>query len=81
VDIDGDIIDLIRELPAQMNSPEVSAEFKFMVAGAVLWRCADEIKFLRAELEKARSGVSDKRRKGKKVHELQEHFRKSGILA
>jgi hypothetical protein len=81
VDIEGDILDLIRELPAQINSPDVSSEFKFLVAGAVLWRCADEIKFLRAELEKARSGVRGNRRKSKKVQDLPNHLHRSGILA
>lgn len=81
MDMDGDILDLIRELPAQMNSPEISTEFKFMVAGAVLWRCADEIKFLRAELENEKGKRHDKRRKSKKVQDLPEHIRRSGILA
>jgi len=36
MNMEGDILELIRELPAQMNSPEVSTEFKFMVAGADL---------------------------------------------
>lgn len=81
MDIEGDILDLIRELPAQINSPDVSSEFKFLVAGAVLWRCADEIKFLRAELEKARSGARGNRRKSKKVQGLSDHLHRSGILA
>ncbi len=81
MDIEGDILDLIRELPAQINSPDVSAEFKFLVAGAVLWRCADEIKFLRAELERVKGGVHGKRRKSKKVQDMQERLHRSGILA
>jgi len=81
MNIDGDILELIRELPAQMNSPEISAEFKFMVAGAVLWRCADEIKYLRDQVEKLRNGTNEKRRKSKKVHKLQTNLHRSGILS
>jgi hypothetical protein len=81
MDMEGDILELIKELPEQVNSPDISAEFKFLVVGAVLWRCADEIKFLRAELEKARSGVRGNRRKNKKVQDLQERIHRSGILA
>lgn len=79
MNMEGDILELIRELPAQMNSPEVSTEFKFMVAGAVLWRCADEIKALRDELEKVQSHEHTKRRKGKK--KLQADLHRSGILS
>jgi hypothetical protein len=81
MDMEGDILELIKELPEQVNSPDISTEFKFLVVGAVLWRCADEIKSLRAELEKVRSGVHGKRRKNKKVQELQERIHRSGILA
>lgn len=81
MNMEGDILELIRELPAQMNSPEVSTEFKFMVAGAVLWRCADEIKALRDELEKVKAQGYDKRRKGKKVQKLQTDLHRSGILS
>jgi hypothetical protein len=81
MDMDGDILELIKELPEQVNSPDISSEFKFLVVGAVLWRCADEIKFLRAELEKARSGVRGNRRKSKKVQDLPNHLHRSGILA
>jgi hypothetical protein len=81
MDMEGDILELIKELPEQVNNPDISAEFKFLVVGAVLWRCADEIKFLRAELEKVKGGVRDNRRKSKKVQDLPEHIRRSGILA
>lgn len=80
MEFDGDILELIRELPAQVNSPDISTEFKFLVVGSVLWRCADEIKFLRAELEKAR-GERGRRRKNKKVQNLQTNLPRSGILA
>lgn len=80
MEFDGDILDLIRELPAQVNSPDISTEFKFLVVGSVLWRCADEIKFLRAELEKVR-GEHGRRRKNKKVQDLQTNIPRSGILA
>ena len=80
MDSDSDILDLIRELPAQVNSPDISTEFKFLVVGSVLWRCADEIKFLRAELEKVR-GERGRRRKNKKVQDLQTNLPRSGILA
>lgn len=79
--MDSDILDLIRELSGQMNSPDVSAEFKFMVAGAVLWRCADEISALRSELEKVKSNSHGKRRKSKKVQKLQADIHRSGILS
>ena len=81
MNMEGDILELIRELPAQMNSPEVSTEFKFMVAGAVLWRCADEINALRDELEKVKAHGYGKRRKGKKVQKLQTDLHRSGILS
>lgn len=80
MNIDGDVLELIKELPEQVNSPDISTEFKFLVVGAVLWRCADEIKYLRAELEKKR-GEHGRRRKNKKVQELQENLHRSGILA
>jgi hypothetical protein len=52
-----------------------------MVAGAVLWRCADEIKALRDELEKVKAQGYGKRRKGKKVQKLQTDLHRSGILS
>jgi len=81
MDMEGDILDLIRELSTQMNSSEVSTEFKFMVAGAVLWRCADEIKYLREQIEKLRSDGNEKHRKSKKVRKLQADLHRSGILS
>jgi hypothetical protein len=81
MNLDDDILELIRELPAQINSPDVSPEFKFMVAGAVLWRCADEIKYLREQIEKLKASTNEKRRKGKKVRKLQTDIHRSGILS
>lgn len=80
MNVDGDVLELIKELPEQINSPDITTEFKFLVVGAVLWRCADEIKYLRAELEKQR-GEHGRRRKNKKVHDLQENLHRSGILS
>ena len=59
-----DILDLIRELPGEVNNAGTTTEFKFLTVGSVLWACRDEIVYLRRrvrELENARS------EKGKKV--------------
>ena len=59
-----DILDLIRELPGEVNNAGTTTEFKFLTVGSVLWACRDEIVYLRRrvkELENARP------EKGKKV--------------
>ena len=59
-----DILDLIRELPGEINNAGTTTEFKFLTVGSVLWACRDEIVYLRRrvkELENARP------EKGKKV--------------
>jgi hypothetical protein len=64
VGTEEDILDLIRELPGEVNNAGTTTEFKFLTVGSVLWACRDEIVYLRRrvkELENARS------EKGKKV--------------
>ncbi len=50
-----DILDLIRELPGEVNNSGTTTEFKFLTVGSVLWACHDEIKRLRAENQRWKS--------------------------
>lgn len=72
MEIEDDVLDLIRALPHEINDAATTTEMKFLTVGGVLWACHDEIKYLRAELEKARYGRrkknSDLRRVQKNIH-------------
>ncbi len=64
MEVENDVLDLIRVLPDEMNDFSTTTEMKFLTVGSVLWACRDEIVYLRRrvkELENARF------EKGKKV--------------
>lgn len=56
MEIEDDILDLIRELPHEINDTSTTTEFKFLTVGSVLWACHDEIKKLRAEVAQLKRG-------------------------
>lgn len=66
MDIEDDILDLIRQLPNEMNDASTTTEFKFLTVGSVLWQCYHEIRDLRAEIKRIKS--DDRSQKGKKVY-------------
>ena len=66
MEIEDDILDLIRALPNEVNDTSTTTEFKFLTVGSVLWQCHHEIKYLRAEVERLKRDGSGK--KGKKVY-------------
>lgn len=53
--VDEDILDLIRDLPHEINDTGTTTEMKFLTVGGVLWACYDEIKRLREENERLRN--------------------------
>lgn len=65
MEIEDDILDLIRALPNEVNDASTTTEMKFLTVGSVLWQCHDEIKYLRAEVARLKG---DGRKKGKKVY-------------
>ncbi len=67
--IEDDVLDLIRALPNEVNDKSTTTEFKFLTVGSVLWQCHHEIKYLRAEVERLKDGR--RRKKGKKVYGVQ----------
>lgn len=74
MEIEDDVLDLIRALPNEINDASTTTEFKFLTVGSVLWQCHHEIKYLRTELEKARRG---RRKKNPDLHRVQKDFRES----
>lgn len=66
MEIEDDILDLIRELPREINDASTTTEMKFLTVGGVLWACHDEIKRLRYEIEELKSAGAYSK-KGKKV--------------
>lgn len=64
MDVEDDILDLIRELPNEMNDATTTTEFKFLTVGSVLWQCYHEIRHLRSELKRLeRDCCSEERKK------------------
>ena len=53
--VDEDILDLIRDLPHEINDTGTTTEMKFLTVGGVLWACYDEIKRLRVENKRLRN--------------------------
>lgn len=51
MEIEDDILDMIRELPREINDASTTTEMKFLTVGGVLWACHDEIKRLREEVQ------------------------------
>jgi hypothetical protein len=56
VEIEHDILDLIRDLPDGINDASTTTEFKFLTVGSVLWECRAEIIRLRQEVEQLKNG-------------------------
>jgi hypothetical protein len=55
-----DILDLIRELPGEINNTGTTTEFKFLTVGSVLWACHDEIVYLRRRVKELENGKGSK---------------------
>ena len=55
-----DILDLIRELPGEINNAGTTTEFKFLTVGSVLWACHDEIVYLRKRVRELENGKGSK---------------------
>jgi hypothetical protein len=72
MEIEDDILDLIRALPNEINDASTTTEMKFLTVGSVLWQCHDEIKYLRAEVERLKNVGHRKR---KKVYGVQAQVR------
>jgi len=51
-----DVLDLIRQLPDQVNDASVTTELKFLTLGGVLWACHDEIIYLRRRVRELEDG-------------------------
>jgi hypothetical protein len=56
VQIEHDILDLIRDLPNEINDASTTTEMKFLTVGGVLWACHDEIRRLRQEIAELKKG-------------------------
>jgi hypothetical protein len=65
--VEEDILDLIRNLPSEINDASTTTEFKFLTVGGVLWACHDEIRRLRNEVRELKDAS---RRKKKNLHKL-----------
>lgn len=72
MEIEHDILDLIRDLPDEINDSGTTTEFKFLTVGSVLWQCRDEIIWLRQEVERLRNGEG---RKNSHVRRMQKKVR------
>jgi hypothetical protein len=60
VGTEEDILDLIRELPGEINNTGTTTEFKFLTVGSVLWACHDEIVYLRKRVRELENGKGSK---------------------
>lgn len=74
MEIEDDILDLIRALPNEVNDTSTTTEFKFLTVGSVLWACHEEIIRLRHELKEAKNG---NRRKKKNMQGMQKNIHRS----
>jgi len=74
METEDDILDLIRDLPEEINDVGTTTEMKFLTVGGVLWACYDEIKRLRTENERLKNGEGIK---AKKVRRVSKTVRKS----
>ena len=54
--VENDILDLIRDLPSEINDASTTTEMKFLTVGGVLWACHDEIRRLRQEISELKKG-------------------------
>ena len=60
MEIEDDILDLIRALPNEINDASTTTEMKFLTVGGVLWACHDEIRRLRKEVAELKEGDNKK---------------------
>jgi len=60
VGTEEDILDLIRDLPGEINNSGTTTEFKFLTVGSVLWACHDEIVYLRKRVRELENGKGSK---------------------
>ncbi|MGA0198171.1 MAG: hypothetical protein ACO3NK_03450 [Prochlorotrichaceae cyanobacterium] len=74
METEDDILDLIRDLPEEINDVGTTTEMKFLTVGGVLWACYDEIKRLRAENKRLKDGEGIK---AKAVRRVSKTVRKS----
>ena len=58
--VENDILDLIRDLPSEINDASTTTEMKFLTVGGVLWACHDEIRRLREEIAELKKGGKKK---------------------
>jgi len=72
VQIENDILDLIRDLPSEINDASTTTEMKFLTVGGVLWACHDEIKRLREEVQELKNA---RRKKSSYLRRVQEDVR------
>lgn len=56
MEVEDDVLDLIRSLPNEINDASTTTEMKFLTVGGVLWACHDEIKRLRDEVASLKKG-------------------------
>lgn len=56
MEVEDDVLDLILNLPNEINDAGTTTEFKFLTVGSVLWACREEILKLREENEKLKKG-------------------------
>lgn len=56
MEVEQDILDLIRDLPREINDTSTTTEFKFLTVGGVLWECYYEIRRLREEVAELKKG-------------------------
>ena len=60
MEIEDDILDLIRALPNEINDTSTTTEMKFLTVGGILWACHDEIQRLREEVARLKKGGKKK---------------------
>jgi hypothetical protein len=72
VQVENDILDLIRDLPSEINDASTTTEMKFLTVGGVLWACHDEIRRLREEVQELKNA---RRKKSSYLRRVQEDVR------
>ena len=56
MEVEDDILDMIRSLPNEINDASTTTEMKFLTVGGVRWACHDEIRRLRQEVAMLKKG-------------------------
>ena len=67
MEVEDDILDLIRSLPDEMNDFSTTTEMKFLTISSVLWACRDEIMYLRRRVRELENATP---KKGKEVRRV-----------